>query len=98
MRDVTIIVSYQKKEFLYLLHSISLVNCKGMNISLLQDFDGLVFETLNSAYEYVLRLAKRNSFTCYSYYEFGREWYDIYWFNINNPIELKHYGYTLDDE
>ena len=80
----------------YLMLQLDIVTTNSHNITLYSNdgIDGLVFESLQEMYNYVLQIIHSNNFYCNNYISFNSKWYDISWINIDDG-KIHRYGLTM---
>ena len=91
MKKVTAIVCYEGTT----IKAITVVNADSLFVQFGSAYYDInkVFDTLNDAYAFVIKLLKMNNYELDHYRAFGREWYDIIWYSTYNPTYQQKFGY-----
>ena len=54
------------------------------------------YACFNDLYKAVLNLLKNNGFYTGFYTQFGRQWYDIQFINLENPVVIEKFGFNSE--
>ena len=93
MRQISAVVCYHGNT-VYSISTLEHNTYGGCHNNLLREIDGISFKTFNSMYSFVLKLVSVNGFFLAHYTEFSREWYDILWYDIQNPTHHEKFGFN----
>lgn len=93
MRKATGIVAYHGTK----IYALSVITRNGEMVPLItygrDDPPPYDYPHWNDLYKAVIDYAKHNGFEFNWYQEFGAKWYNIVWYDINNPTKHQRFGY-----